>query len=287
MDTVYKLSEYAKTNDYELYVVGVPKTIDNDLMATDHTPGYGSAAKFVATAIKEILRDVWVYKTRAVTIVEIMGRDAGWLTASAALPVLSGGKAPDFVYLPEAVFDKEAFLADVRRALDDHSVVLVAVSEGIRLKDGEYVAAGLDGKTDAFGHKQLSGAGRVLEELVKEEIGCKVRSIELSLLQRCSAHIASRTDILESVRIGAGAVSAAVDGKSGVMMTFQRGKNYDITIGFEDISKIANAIKKVPLEFINEKGNGVTKECLEYIYPLISGELDIPFENGMPKHEII
>jgi 6-phosphofructokinase 1 len=289
MDTVYKLSEYAKSNDYEMYVVGVPKTIDNDLMATDHTPGYGSAAKFVATTIKEIIRDIWVYKTRAVTIVEVMGRDAGWLTAAAALPKLSGGKAPDLVYLPEVTFDKDEFLSDVREMLDDHKTVLVAVSEGIKLKNGEYVGAGLDGKTDAFGHKQLSGAGKALENLVKSEIGCKVRSIELSLLQRCSGHIVSRTDIEESIAVGRAAVTAAVNRKSGVMMTINReaGDPYSVFYDSADISGIANGVRQVPRDFINESGNGVTNECVKYLAPLIVGEIYAEYENGLPNHFII
>ena len=223
MDTVLKLSDYAASHDYELRVVGVPKTIDNDLMATDHTPGFGSAAKFVATSIKEILRDVNVYTMKAVTIVEIMGRDAGWLTASAALAGINDGVGPDLVYLPEKVFDKDRFVSDVKSKLDEHPAVLVAVSEGVRFADGEYVGAGTQsGAVDVFGHKYLSGTGKVLEQIVKAEIGCKVRSIEFSLTQRCASHIASLADISESVAVGRGAVSAGVEGKSGVMATIDR-----------------------------------------------------------------
>ena len=291
MDTVLKLSDYAKDHDYELRVVGVPKTIDNDLSATDHTPGFGSAAKFVATTVKEILRDVNVYTVKAVTIVEVMGRDAGWLTASAALPVISGGKGPDLVYLPEHVFDTEKFISDVKNALDKHPAVLVAVSEGIRDAVGRYIGEGIgNGTVDAFGHKQLAGAGKVLEALVKERIGCKVRSIELNLPQRCAAHIASATDIVESISVGRAAVHFATFGKTGIMATIERDATnggYNATYSFADISGIANAVKLVPREYINEEGNGITEQGIEYLRPLIMGEIPIRYENGMPKHVVI
>ena len=290
MDTVSKLSRFAAEHDYEMRVVGVPKTIDNDLMATDHTPGFGSAAKFVATTMKEILRDVSVYTVKAVTIVEVMGRDAGWLTASAALPVVSGGVGPDLVYLPERSFDADEFLSSVRAALEKHPAVLVAVSEGIRFADGRYVGEGLGGrKVDAFGHVALSGAGKVLEDLVKEQIGCKVRSIELNLPQRCAAHIASATDISESVGVGRAAVAAATSGRTGVMMTIDRaeGEEYSVTFGASDISKIANEVKHVPDEYINEQGNGITEAGLSYLRPLIIGEIAVEYEEGMPKHVVL
>ena len=289
MDTVLKLSNYAADHDYEVRVVGVPKTIDNDLMATDHTPGFGSAAKFVATTMKEIRRDVSVYSIDAVTIVEVMGRDAGWLTASAALPSLTGD-GPDLVYLPEKTFDPDRFLADVRKCLEKHPAVLVAASEGIRSADGRYVGEGTDSrKVDAFGHTALSGTGKVLEELVKNNIGCKVRSIELSLPQRCAAHIASLTDLEESVRVGMGGVRAAVEGATGVMMTFVRGESdtYSVEIGTADISTIANEIRRVPDEYITADANGITKAGLDYLAPLIIGEPSIEYEYGMPKHFVI
>ena len=290
MDTVYKLSEYAKGHSYELRVVGVPKTIDNDLMATDHTPGFGSAAKFVATTMKEILRDVSVYTVKAVTIVEVMGRDAGWLTASAALPMLSGGKGPDLVYLPERTFDTEEFIASVKAAMDDHPAVLVAVSEGIRFADGEYVGAGTQsGAVDVFGHKYLAGTGKVLEGIVKDRLGCKVRSIELSLPQRCAGHILSGADVSESLKVGAAAVDAAISGESGVMMIFVReaGEDYSVRVESYDISKIANAIRTVPDEYINEAGNGITEAGLNYLLPLICGEVSPEYENGMPRHIVL
>ena len=289
MDTVLKLSRYAASHDYELRVVGVPKTIDNDLMATDHTPGFGSASKFVATTVSEIVRDINVYTMNAVTIVEIMGRDAGWLTASAAL-ARENGEGPDLVYLPERVFDEDSFVNDVKARLAEHPAILVAVSEGVRFANGEYVGAGTQsGAVDVFGHKYLAGTGKVLESIVKNRIGCKVRSVELSLTQRCASHIASLTDIEESVTVGNGAVEAAIGGKTGVMMTIERGdgETYTYHVGCADIAGIANAIKTVPDEYINEAGNGITAEGIAYLKPLIMGELTIEYVNGIPKHFII
>ena len=288
MDTVLKLSRYAADNDYEMRVVGVPKTIDNDLMVTDHTPGFGSAAKFIAATTKEILRDVEVYEIPAVTIVEIMGRDAGWLTAASALSGLTDGRGPDLIYLPEFPFDMDRFLADVKAALAKHPAVLVTVSEGVRTADGEYIGA-KGSAVDAFGHKQLSGAAKVLEGFVKSEIGCKVRSIELNLPQRCAAHIASLTDITESVAVGKGAVGAAIAGKTGIMMTFVRSDEggYSVTVGSADIAGIANGVKSVPTDFINAEGNYVTAPCIDYLKPLIVGEVACEYEAGIPKHIII
>ena len=289
MDTVLKLSRYAASHDYELRVVGVPKTIDNDLMATDHTPGFGSAAKFVATTVSEIIRDINVYTMDAVTIVEIMGRDAGWLTASAALAGLNG-EGPDLVYLPEKVFDENQFVNDVKARLALHPAILVAVSEGVKFANGEYVGAGTQsGAVDVFGHKYLAGTGKVLESIVKDRIGCKVRAVELSLTQRCASHMASLTDINESVMIGKGAVKAALDGKTGVMMTIERseGEGYTSFAGCADIAGIANAIKTVPDEYINDEGNGITEEGIAYLKPLIMGELTLEYVNGLPKHFVI
>jgi len=289
MDTVLKLSRYAAAHDYELRVVGVPKTIDNDLMATDHTPGFGSAAKFVATTVSEIVRDINVYTMDAVTIVEIMGRDAGWLTASAALAALNG-EGPDLIYLPERVFDEDSFVNDVKERLKDHPAILVAVSEGIRFANGEYVGAGTQsGAVDVFGHKYLAGTGKVLESIIKNRIGCKVRSVELSLTQRCASHIASLTDINESVTVGKGAVEAAIGGKTGVMMTIDRVAvdEYSTIVGCADIAGIANAIKTVPDEYINEDGNGITEAGINYLKPLIMGELSLEYVNGLPKHFVI
>ncbi|MBQ8321062.1 MAG: 6-phosphofructokinase [Clostridia bacterium] len=290
MDTVSKLSQFASEHDYEMRVVGVPKTIDNDLAATDHTPGFGSAAKFVATTMKELIRDISVYSMKAVTIVEVMGRDAGWLTASAALPVISGGKAPDLIYLPERSFDPEKFIESINELQKDHPALLVAVSEGIRFADGRYVGEGLGGrKVDAFGHVALSGAGKVLEDLVKERVGCKVRSIELNLPQRCAAHIASLTDITESVGVGFAAVKYATEGKTGVMATIDRadGEEYSVSYGAYNIAEIANAVKTVPDEYINETSDGITEAGINYLKPLIMGECPVVYENGMPEHIVL
>ena len=286
MDTVAKLSAYAKTCDYEMRIMGVPKTIDNDVMGTDHTPGYGSAAKYIAASVSEMLRDCAVYTVKAVTIIEIMGRDAGWLTAAAALTRVTGVE-PDLVYLPERVFDYDLFFEDVKAALERHPNVVVCVSEGIRLADGTYVGeSAQSGVTDAFGHKYLSGTGKALELAVKEKIGCKVRSVELNILQRCASHLASLTDITESVTVGKAAVEAAVDGASGKMMNFVRVSDepYECRPGYEDIDKIANMVRTVPASFINERGNGITDEGVKYLLPLIAGESYPAYENGLPVH---
>ncbi|MBP3495601.1 MAG: 6-phosphofructokinase [Clostridia bacterium] len=286
MDTVLKLSKYANSIDYDIRIMGVPKTIDNDLVLTDHTPGFGSAAKFIATTIKEIACDCSVYKIKAVTIVEMMGRDAGWLTAAAALPKYYDGLGADLIYLPEFFFEDDKFISSVNEQLKTHPNVVVAVSEGIRYENGTYVGEGKQsGATDAFGHKYLAGTAKYLEMLVREKIGCKVRSVELNLPQRCSAHIASATDIDESVAIGKSAVEFALDGKSGKMPIFVRQSGeYSVKIECADVNEIANKVKFVPKGFINEEGNNVTKECIEYITPLIIGEKTKKYENGMPVH---
>ena len=273
MDTVLKLSRFMADHEYEMRVIGVPKTVDNDLAATDHTPGFGSAAKYVATTIKEIRRDVNVYNLKAVTIVEIMGRDAGWLTAASALPSITGD-GPDLIYLPEVTFDPEKFIDDVKVAMEKNPAVLVAISEGIKLSDGVYVGASAHA-VDAFGHKALSGAGKVLENLVKNLIGCKARSIELNLPQRCAAHIASLTDIEESVGVGKAAVDCAISGKTAQMMTINRKDKAEYSIYYDsaDISGIANAVRSVPLDFVNDTQNGVTEHCISYLLPLICGEV--------------
>lgn len=290
MDTVAKISAYSKRTDYLIRVMGVPKTIDNDVAGTDHTPGYGSAAKYIATSMQEILRDCSVYTVKAVTIVEIMGRDAGWLTAAAALPALSCGCAPDLVYLPERTFDFECFYEDVQAALEKHPNVVITVSEGLRTADGRYVGeSAQSGAADVFGHKYLSGTGKALEMAVKEKFGCKVRSVELNILQRCASHIASLTDISESVEVGRAAVWAATSGESGKMMTLVRTSDdpYECKPGSEDIDKIANFVRTVPDEFINERGNNVTEACLRYIQPLIEGEVTQKYEHGLPVHMVI
>ncbi len=290
MDTVAKLSAYTKSHDYEMVVLGVPKTIDNDLVGTDHTPGFGSAAKYIAVTVQEIIRDCSVYQIPAVTIVEIMGRDAGWLTAASAIGRAVNGIEPDLVYLPERVFDLQQFLSDVKAALQKHPNVVVAVSEGLRYADGHYVGESTQtGAVDVFGHAYLAGTGKALELAVKEAIGCKVRSIELNLPQRCAAHLASATDLCESVRVGRGAVAAAGEGITCRMMTLQRVSSdpYTVEISHADVASIANKIRYVDDDFINQAGNGVTDACCRYLLPIIKGEAACSFENGLPKHIVL
>ena len=288
MDTVHRLSAYVKNSGWEMRVMGVPKTIDNDLFGTDHTPGFGSAAKYIATTVSEILCDTAVYTVPAVTIVEIMGRDAGWLTASAALAGVNGA-APDLVYLPEVSFSMEQFYADVEAALARHPNVVVAVSEGIRFENGAYVGEGMQsGAVDVFGHKYLSGTAKVLEQAVKAKFGCKVRSVELNLPQRCAGHLLSATDIAESLRIGRDAVTRAIGGKTASVMAFVRGEgSYRVTTRAVRVSKVANQVRSVPREWINAEGNGVTEECIAYLLPLIQGEVKCLYQNGLPSHLVI
>ena len=281
MDTVMKLNSYFVAKDIRIKVVGVPKTIDNDVTETDHTPGFGSAAKYVACSLQEIIRDSRVYSIPSVTIVEIMGRDAGWLAASSCVLRANGEPAPHLIYLPEGEFSPEKYLEDVCKAQLRYKAVIVAVSEGI-------TAGGVTSEVvDAFGHKYLSGVGKWLEGYTKEHIGCKVRSIELNVMQRCSSHIASLTDLNEAERIGREAVKAALTyGESGVMMAFRRISNnpYRVEIVTADISKIANQEKKFPREWINPEGNNVTVDALNYFLPLIQGEPQLEFRNGIPVH---
>lgn len=291
MDTAAKVSKFAEERGYDIRIIGIPKTIDNDLLVTDHTPGYGSAAKYVATTVQEIIYDCAVYTTKAVTIVEIMGRDAGWLTAASAVGSIVNGIAPDLVYLPECAFSMEEFYASIEKAFEKHPNIVVAISEGIRFADGRYVCESSDGgATDVFGHKALSGAAKTLEMAVKNKFGCKVRSIELNLPQRCAGHLLSRTDISESVMLGKEAVRvAAEDGVSGDMMIYERVSNepYSCTVSHKKVADIANMVKSVPSEYINAEGNFVTKECCEYILPLIEGEDAPVFKNGIPDYIVL
>lgn len=287
MDTVSKLSEYFKKNNIDIKVIGIPKTIDNDLKCTDHTPGFGSAAKYLAVTLQEITRDSSVYNLPSVTVVEIMGRDAGWLTASSCVLRANGEESPHLIYLPEASFTDEKFLNDVRGELDKNNTVIVAVSEGIKSDNGSYAAEAFQsGADDAFGHKYLSGIGKYLETLIRNEIGCKVRSIELNVMQRCASHMVSKTDVDESFRIGSEGVKAAVAGNTGKMMAFRRmnGLPYFCSVTAVDVKDVANKEKKFPSEWINSEGNNVTDEAIDYFLPLIQGEVSIPMQNGMPVH---
>lgn len=290
MDTVAKLSEYAKKNNIDIRIIGVPKTIDNDLALTDHTPGFGSAAKYISTAVNEIIRDCSVYTVKAVTVVEIMGRDAGWLTASAAIGRIVNGTAPDYVYLPERAFDMNSFFDGIEKAFEKHPNVVVAVSEGLRFADGRYVGEGTQsGSADVFGHRYLAGTGKALEIAIKNKFGCKARSVELNLPQRCAGHLLSLTDIEEAVRIGREAVRSAICGVSGEVMVFKRreGGEYICDIEHRSVFGIANATRYVPNEFITPSGNNVTDECCEYLHPLIMGEYVVRYKNGLPEHIIL
>lgn len=287
MDTVAKLSAYAATIQSPIRFIGIPKTIDNDLMGTDHTPGFGSAAKYVATSMLEIAYDSSIYKLNAVTIVEIMGRNAGWLTAASALARTQYNDAPDLIYLPEVPFDKERFLNDIHEVFKRKRSVIIAVSEGIRDENGEFLDSDSKyAKRDAFGHILHSGTGKVLETMVYQEFKCKVRSIELNVLQRCAMHIASQVDLDESFDIGRYAVKTSMDGKTGVMMVFNRISNtpYTIECDYKDVSEIANLEQRIPVQWINAKYNDITRELYDYLYPLIQGEVTITYENGIPQY---
>lgn len=288
MDTVDKLSAYCEKNGItDIKIVGAPKTIDNDLVGIDHCPGFGSAAKYIATTFAELERDCHVYDTKAVTIVEVMGRNAGWLTAASALARVAGGKGPDLIYLCEPDFSVDQFIEDVKKKMEDHPDIVVAISEGIKDKNGMYLSEHVQaGAKDAFGHAIISGAGSVLETIVRERLGCKVRSVELNLMQRCGAHIASATDIEESKMLGMKACQCALDGETGVMAVLKRIANepYEVIFDSIPVSEVANREKKVPREWINKEGNDITKELWDYMYPLIQGEPSIVYENGVPKH---
>lgn len=285
MDTVLKLSDYAAKINSDIRIIGIPKTIDNDLCVIDHTPGFGSAAKYIASTMLEVAHDTFIYAVKSVTIVEIMGRDAGWLTASSALARNEYNTAPHLIYLPEVAFDKEQFLNDIREKLKTLNNVIVAVSEGIRDENGDYITAS-KAVADQFGHQQLSGAGKALEFLVKENIGVKVRSVEVNVLQRCAAHMASATDLNESFTLGNKAVSLAEEGITASMVTLERVSNtpYEVRYDHAPIAGIANEAKSIPREWINETGNDTTPALYEYLKPLIQGEVSISYKDGIPVY---
>ncbi len=286
MDTCNKISRYMESVGYECRVMGVPKTIDNDLFGTDHCPGFASAAKYIATSCMEINKDARVYDNGMITIVEIMGRHAGWLAASAALAT-EFGSGPDLIYLPECDFDMDRFLADVDKVYKANGKVLVAVSEGIHYADGSFVSEAKTSATDGFGHAQLGGLAAMLADVVKKHTGAKVRGIELSLLQRCGAHLASATDINEAFGAGQEAVRQAVSGVTGQMVAFKRetvdGK-YVCKLELLPLSSVANYEKKVPLEWINAEHNGLKHEFIDYVLPLIQGEPELPLEHSLPRY---
>lgn len=291
MDTIKKLSDYAILIGSDIRFIGVPKTIDNDLAVTDHTPGFGSAAKYIASVTKELIRDGLVYDVKCVTVIEIMGRNAGWLTGAAALADCEDCEGADLIYLPELPFDVETFITKVEELLQKKKSIVIAVSEGIKTADGKYVFELADHTeyVDSFGHKQMSGTAKYLATLVSEKIGCKSRAIELSTLQRCAGHLTSRVDITEAYQVGGSAVKAAFDGDTGKMVILKRVSNdpYICTTDLYDVHKIANIEKKVPIEWITEDGTNVSPLLVNYIRPLIQAELTPIMITGQPRHIVV
>ena len=290
MDTIRKLSDYALLTGARQKFVGCPKTIDNDLAITDHTPGFGSAAKYIATSTKEIICDAmgFSYKKKNVTIMEIMGRNAGWLTGASALCAGEDCAGPDLIYLPEIAFDVDDFVEKVRALLEKKDVVFVTLSEGIHNDEGKYICeytAGSESK-DAFGHIQMTGTAAYLAQVIAQELGCKTRAVELSTLQRSAAHMASRVDVDEAFAVGGACVKAADEGDSGVMVVIERVSDdpYQSTTSVYDVHRIANAEKVVPREWINKEGDGVTEEFLDYVRPLIQGHYNPMMVDGLPRH---
>lgn len=287
MDTCNKVSKYMQKVGYECRVMGVPKTIDNDLWGTDHCPGFGSAAKYIATSTMEVYHDARVYDTGMITVLECMGRNAGWLTAATALAAYKGN-GPDFIYLPEVAFDMDKFLEDVMALYKKNGKVIIAVSEGIKDKDGKYISeygSDLAKTKDSFGHSQLGGLAATLSNIIKEKTGAKVRGIEFSLLQRCAAHVGSLTDVNESYLAGQMAVKYAAEGMTDKMVGFERaeGAEYKCNIKLIDLNDVANTEKKIPREWINAEGNGLTEDFIKYTLPLIQGESKVVLEDGLPR----
>ncbi|AUS97797.1 6-phosphofructokinase [Clostridium thermosuccinogenes] len=287
MDTCNKVSKYMQKVGYECRVMGVPKTIDNDLWGTDHCPGYGSAAKYVATSTMEVYHDARVYDKGMIIVLEIMGRNAGWLTAASAIAAYKGA-GPDLIYLPEVPFDMDKFIEDASALYKKNGNVIVAVSEGIKDKNGKYISeygSDLAKTKDAFGHAQLGGLASTLANILKEKTGAKVRAIEFSLLQRCAAHLGSLTDVNEAYLAGQMAVRYAVEGKTDYMVAFERaeGPEYKCNIKLVNLTDVANTEKKVPLEWIKKDGTGLTEDFIKYALPLIQGESRPPMEDGVPR----
>ena len=288
MDTAMKLHRYCADKGHDIKVIGVPKTIDNDLPLTDHTPGFGSAVKYVACSIAEIARDSAVYTPKSAVVVEIMGRDAGWLTAGSGVAQLAGG-APHLIYIPETPFDPAACVAAVKTLQETIPHVVIAVSEGIRDREGDYVHTDLPGGiTDAFGHRQLAGAGRYVETLIKQEVGCKVRSIELSVLQRAAGHCLAAADIDEAIEVGRQAVALALAGESGKMAAIERiAQNpYKSRVIPVDLDRVAGKVRPFPTHWLSEDNRSLSEEALDYFLPLIQGEKAWPSQNGLPHHFI-
>lgn len=287
MDTVHKLSVYAKMTNSPVRIIGVPKTIDNDLTKTDHSPGYGSAAKYVATTVRDIVMDANVYDTHSVTIVELMGRHAGWITAASVLARKYKGDNPVLIYLPEVAFDVKKFVQRVKLELNKKHNVIVCVSEGIKDSEGKFICEySSEAGVDTFGHKMLTGCGKYLENVIKEELGVKVRSVELNVNQRCKAALASMTDIEEAIMAGRNGVKAGLNGETGKMIAMKREDTEEYSIVYEtvDCSEVCNQEKVVPREWISEDGTDILQGFIDYVLPLIQGESLTPIENGLPKY---
>ncbi len=289
MDTTKKLAAYGEKIGSPIRFVGVPKTIDNDLAVTDHTPGFGSAAKYIGATVKELVRDGLVYDQKMVTVVEVMGRNAGWLTAATILAKAEDNPGPDMIFLPENVFDVDNFISKIENIQKTKKAILVAVSEGVKTKNGKYLFEQEDDHmttTDAFGHKQLGGTADFLSQMIIREIGCKTRTVELSSLQRCAAHFASLTDVDEAFSVGAAAVHAALQGHTGCMVILKRVNDdpYHCVTDLYDVSKIANVERTIPLDWIDLDKNMVTDDFAKYANPLIFGEIAPVMVNGMPRH---
>lgn len=288
MDTVMKLSSYSKEKQLDVIILGIPKTIDNDLALTDHCPGYGSAAKYIGTSLLEIYQDAHVYQSELVTIVEVMGRNAGWLAASSALAQYNGKRVVDLIYLPEIPFSMEQFLKDVKACFDKTGNVLIVVSEGIRDENGVYLSDS-EPLSDGFGHQQLGGVGQRLKQEVMNHITQRVKCVEFNILQRCAAHCLSETDVEEAYKVGKEAVHYAENGKNGCMVGIRRvsDKPYLMKPDLFEIDTIANQEKKIPQKWIVSEGNYVTQECLDYMQPLIMGEKFPDYENGLPAFSVL
>ncbi|MGI5945839.1 MAG: 6-phosphofructokinase [Lachnospiraceae bacterium] len=287
MDTVSKLARYAASNDIDVKVIGIPKTIDNDLIMTDHTPGYGSAAKYVASTVREIVLDSSVYQQKTVTIVELMGRHAGWLTAASVLARKHKDDNPLLVYLPETNFDMEQFAHDVEEALKKQPNVIICISEGISDDRGQFICEYADeARLDTFGHKMLTGSGKILENFVRDRFGVKVRSVELNVSQRCSGMVASKTDIEEAALAGAWGVRKALEGVTGQMIAFHRKSDnpYEMECVTVDVNQVCNQEKKFPSQWITKNGTDVSDEFRTYALPLIQGEPERKMENGLPLY---
>lgn len=277
MDTIKQLNEYAKDISSPIHFIGIPKTIDNDLMGTDYTPGYPSACHFIATSLYEMTFDSAVYPLDSVTIVEIMGRDAGWLTAAAQLVNEVKPNSIDLIYMPEDIFDNKVFIEKVKKVLSTKNHCMIAVSEGMRNTSGEGISLDIGIQEDTFGHKSYSGCSFYLKQLIIEHIGCKVRTIQLSTLQRCAMHLASDLDLENAVHIGNYAVDCALKNKTGIMISIARNRR-EFLLSYVDIHSVANQVRSFPIQWIDFKNKQIKKEYIDYIVPLIykSGQIELP-----------